>query len=26
LGVWFDDFPVTPERVLRGLGKISPPT
>ena len=21
-GVWFNDFPVTPERVLRGLGKI----
>ena len=21
-GVWFDDFPLTPERVLRGLGKI----
>ena len=22
VGVWFDDFPLTPERVLRGLGKI----
>ncbi len=22
LGIWFDDFPLTPERVLRGLGKI----
>lgn len=22
-GVWFDDFPLTPERVLRGLGRIS---
>ena len=22
LGVWFDDFPLTPERILRGLGKI----
>jgi CO/xanthine dehydrogenase Mo-binding subunit len=21
-GVWFDDFPLTPERVLRGLGKL----
>ena len=21
-GIWFDDFPLTPERVLRGLGKI----
>jgi CO/xanthine dehydrogenase Mo-binding subunit len=21
-GVWFDDFPLTPERVLRGLGKF----
>lgn len=21
-GVWFYDFPLTPERVLRGLGKI----
>jgi CO/xanthine dehydrogenase Mo-binding subunit len=21
-GVWYDDFPLTPERVLRGLGKI----
>ena len=21
-GVWFDDFPLTPERVLQGLGKI----
>ena len=21
-GVWFSDFPLTPERVLRGLGKI----
>lgn len=21
-GVWFDDFPLTPERILRGLGKI----
>ena len=21
-GVWFDDFPLTPERVLRGLGKM----
>jgi CO/xanthine dehydrogenase Mo-binding subunit len=21
-GVWFDDFPLTPERVLHGLGKI----
>jgi CO/xanthine dehydrogenase Mo-binding subunit len=24
LGIWFNDFPLTPERVLRGLGKISP--
>ncbi|NJN97476.1 MAG: xanthine dehydrogenase family protein molybdopterin-binding subunit [Anaerolineales bacterium] len=22
IGVWFDDFPLTPERVLRGLGKV----
>lgn len=22
VGVWFDDFPLTPERVLRGLGRI----
>jgi CO/xanthine dehydrogenase Mo-binding subunit len=22
-GVWFDDFPLTPQRVLEGLGKIS---
>ena len=22
-GVWFDEFPLTPERVLRGLGKLS---
>ncbi|GAB4577780.1 MAG: xanthine dehydrogenase subunit D [Anaerolineales bacterium] len=22
LGVWFDDFPLTPERVLRGMGRI----
>ena len=21
-GVWFDDFPLTPERILRGLGKV----
>ena len=21
-GIWFDDFPLTPERVLRGLKKI----
>ena len=21
-GVWFDDFPLTPERVLKGLGKV----
>ena len=21
-GVWFNDFPLTPERVLRGLGRI----
>jgi CO/xanthine dehydrogenase Mo-binding subunit len=21
-GVWFDEFPLTPERVLRGLGRI----
>jgi len=21
-GVWFDEFPLTPERVLRGLGKL----
>ena len=21
-GVWFDEFPLTPERILRGLGKI----
>lgn len=21
-GIWFDDFPLTPERVLRGLGRI----
>jgi CO/xanthine dehydrogenase Mo-binding subunit len=24
-GVWFDEFPLTPERVLRGLGKIKDP-
>ncbi|MGD8555320.1 MAG: xanthine dehydrogenase family protein molybdopterin-binding subunit [Anaerolineales bacterium] len=23
-GVWFDDFPLTPERVLRGLGRLKP--
>ncbi len=23
-GVWFDEFPLTPERVLRGLGVIEP--
>lgn len=23
VGVWFDDFPLVPERVLRGLGKIA---
>jgi CO/xanthine dehydrogenase Mo-binding subunit len=22
IGVWFDEFPLTPERVLRGLGKV----
>jgi len=22
IGVWFDDFPLVPERILRGLGKI----
>ncbi len=22
-GVWFDDFPLTPERLLRGMGRIS---
>ena len=22
IGIWFDDFPLTPERVLRGMGKI----
>ncbi len=22
IGIWFDDFPLTPERVLRGLGKV----
>jgi len=22
LGIWFDEFPLTPEKVLRGLGKI----
>jgi len=22
VGVWFNEFPLTPERVLRGLGKI----
>jgi CO/xanthine dehydrogenase Mo-binding subunit len=22
VGIWFDDFPLTPERVLRGLGKV----
>ncbi|MGB2955996.1 MAG: xanthine dehydrogenase family protein molybdopterin-binding subunit [Anaerolineales bacterium] len=22
IGIWFDDFPLTPERVLQGLGKI----
>jgi CO/xanthine dehydrogenase Mo-binding subunit len=21
-GVWFDEFPLTPERIIRGLGKI----
>ena len=21
-GIWFNDFPLTPERILRGLGKI----
>jgi CO/xanthine dehydrogenase Mo-binding subunit len=21
-GVWFHEFPLTPERILRGLGKI----
>ncbi len=21
-GVWFDDFPISPERVLKGLGRI----
>jgi CO/xanthine dehydrogenase Mo-binding subunit len=21
-GVWFDEFPLTPERVLRGLGRL----
>ncbi len=25
LGVWYNDFPLTPERVLRGLGKIASP-
>ncbi len=24
LGVWYNDFPLTPERVLRGLGQFSP--
>jgi CO/xanthine dehydrogenase Mo-binding subunit len=24
-GVWFDEFPLTPERVLKGLGKIPDP-
>jgi CO/xanthine dehydrogenase Mo-binding subunit len=23
-GVWFNDFPLTPERVLKGLGKLTP--
>ncbi len=23
-GVWFHEFPLTPERVLRGLGKLAP--
>jgi len=22
LGTWFDSFPLTPERILRGIGKI----
>jgi len=22
IGIWFDQFPITPERVLRGLGKV----
>jgi CO/xanthine dehydrogenase Mo-binding subunit len=22
IGVWFNEFPLTPERVLRGLGKL----
>jgi CO/xanthine dehydrogenase Mo-binding subunit len=22
IGIWFDEFPLTPERVLRGLGKV----
>lgn len=22
VGIWYDDFPLTPERVLRGLGKV----
>jgi CO/xanthine dehydrogenase Mo-binding subunit len=22
IGVWFDEFPLTPERVLRGMGKL----
>ncbi len=22
IGIWYDDFPLTPERVLRGLGKV----
>jgi len=22
IGIWFDDFPLTPERVIRGMGKI----
>jgi CO/xanthine dehydrogenase Mo-binding subunit len=25
-GVWFNEFPLTPERVLRGLGKLKPQT
>lgn len=22
IGIWYDDFPLTPERILRGLGKV----
>ena len=23
-GVWFNEFPLTPERILRGLGRLEP--